>query len=181
MGGSSRQPDIPKHSFRLEFREQYGEGKLRYPLYKDAPFGEGATETFDELVVSVLDSTIPGCTVTTIKDLRGEQPRDQWVRDLQFAMGHHSTRGRYAHVYLNGMYWGIYNLQERPAAPFFEEYFGGDKDTDWDVINSNEPLMVTLEPGETPLEMHARRQDVGRLPGLSTTGRCGQPRRLHAA
>ncbi len=139
MGGSSRQPDIPKHSFRLEFREQYGEGKLQYPLYQDAPFSHGATETFDELVVRV------GFNNSWMhrhyyQGLRGEQPRDQWLRDLQFAMGHHSTRGRYAHVYLNGMYWGIYNLQERPAAPFFEEYFGGDKDTDWDVINSNEPI-----------------------------------------
>ena len=139
MGGSSRQPDIPKHSFRLEFREQYGEGKLRYPLYQDAPFGDGATDTFDELVIRV------GFNNSWMhrhyyQGVRGEQPRDQWVRDLQFAMGHHSTRGRYAHVYLNGMYWGIYNLQERPAAPFFEEYFGGDKDTDWDVINSNEAI-----------------------------------------
>lgn len=95
MGGSSRQPDIPKHSFRLEFREQYGAGKLNYPLYKDAPFGEGATDSFDELVVRV------GFNNSWMhrhyyQGLRGEQPRDQWVRDLQFAMGHHSARGRYA-------------------------------------------------------------------------------------
>ena len=135
MGGSSRQPDIPKHSFRLEFREQYGAGKLRYPLYSSQPYGDGATDTFDELMLRV------GFNNSWMhrhyyQGERGEQPRDQWVRDLQFAMGHDSTRGRYTHVYLNGMYWGIYNLQERPAAPHLAEYFGGDADTDWDVLSS---------------------------------------------
>ena len=135
MGGSSRQPDIPKHSLRLEFREAYGWGSLEYPMFADSPFGAGATTSFDELVIRV------GFNNSWMhrhyyQSLRGEQPRDQWVRDLQFAMGHPSARGRFVHVYLNGMYWGIYNIQERPAAPHMEEYFGGDKDSDWDVINS---------------------------------------------
>ena len=139
MGGSSRQPDIPKHSFRLEFREQYGVGQLEYPLYEGVPFGEGVADRFDELVVRV------GFNNSWMhrhyyQGFRGEQPRDQWVRDLQFAMGQHSAHGRFVHVYLNGMYWGIYNVQERPAAPFLEEYFGGDKDTDWDVINSGSAI-----------------------------------------
>ncbi len=47
---------------------------------------------------------------------------------MHMAMGNDGARGHYVHVYLNGMYWGIYNLHERPAAPFMEEYFGGDKD-----------------------------------------------------
>ena len=139
VGGSSRQPDIPKHSFRLEFREQYGVGQLEYPLFEGVPFGEGAADRFNELVVRV------GFNNSWMhrhyyQGFRGEQPRDQWVRDLQFAMGQNSARGRFVHVYLNGMYWGIYNVQERPAAPYLEEYFGGDKDTDWDVINSGSAI-----------------------------------------
>lgn len=139
MGGSSRQPDIPKHSFRLEFREQYGAGTLQYPLFEGQPFAEDATDTFDELVVRT------GFNNSWMhrhyyQGERGEQPRNQWVRDLQLAMGHASARGRFVHVYLNGMYWGIYNLQERPASPHMAEYYGGDKNTDWDVINSGDAV-----------------------------------------
>ena len=47
QGGSSRNPDTPKHSMSLRFRSQYGAGKLRYPLYRDAPSGRKAAENFD--------------------------------------------------------------------------------------------------------------------------------------
>lgn len=150
MGGSSRQTDIPKHSFRLEFREAYGAGKLEYPLFEDSPFSEGVASSFDELVVRV------GFNNSWMhrhyyQGQRGEQPRDQWVRDLQLAMGHQSARGHFTHVYLNGMYWGIYNLHERPAAPYLADYFGGDKDTDWNVINSNVAIDGSLRPWTTAI------------------------------
>ena len=152
MGGSSRQPDIPKHSFRLEFREAYGAGKLEYPLFDDDPFSQGVADEFDELVVRV------GFNNSWMhrhyyQSLRGEQPRDQWVRDMHMAMGNHGARGHYVHVYLNGMYWGIYNLHERPAAPFMEEYFGGDKDTEWNVINSNEAIDGSVLPWSRVLSL----------------------------
>ena len=35
QGGSSRSTDTPKHSLSLRFRSQYGEGKLRYPLFEN--------------------------------------------------------------------------------------------------------------------------------------------------
>ncbi|MCA9212096.1 MAG: tandem-95 repeat protein [Planctomycetales bacterium] len=155
MGGSSRQPDIPKHSFRLEFREAYGAGKLEYPLFDNDPFAAGVTDSFDELVVRV------GFNNSWMhrhyyQSLRGEQPRDQWVRDMHMAMGNPGARGHYVHVYLNGLYWGIYNLHERPAAPFMEEYFGGDKDTEWNVINSNEAIDGEVRPWSQVLAMANR-------------------------
>ncbi|MCA9197451.1 MAG: tandem-95 repeat protein [Planctomycetales bacterium] len=139
VGGSSREPDIPKHSFRLEFREAYGAAKLQYSLFDQTPFADGVTDTFDELIVRV------GFNNSWMhrhyyQGFRGEQPRDQWVRDMHASMGHPTAKGKYVHVYLNGMYWGIYNLHERPAAPYMEEYFGGDKDTEWNVINSGQAI-----------------------------------------
>ncbi|MFN9942894.1 MAG: CotH kinase family protein, partial [bacterium] len=51
-------------------------------------------------------------------------------------------------LYLNGLYWGLYNPVERPEAGFGEEYFGGD-DEDYDAINrrtvTNEAVDGTLE------------------------------------
>ena len=41
QGGSSRQTDIPKHAFSLRFREDYGPGSLRYPLFNDGLYGRG--------------------------------------------------------------------------------------------------------------------------------------------
>ncbi len=47
LGNASRQPMLsPKHSFRLEFRSQYGASALEYPL-----FGAGEVSTFDSLVL----------------------------------------------------------------------------------------------------------------------------------
>ncbi|MCA9245594.1 MAG: lamin tail domain-containing protein [Planctomycetales bacterium] len=138
QGGSSRSVDYPKHSFRLEFREVYDEGKLVYPLFENQPYGDSAADEFDELVLrGAFNNSWTHWHFDQAP--RGQYTRDQWVRDLQLAMGQLSTHGRYVHLYLNGVYWGIYNLGERPAAPFQETYFGGDKDN-YDVINSRQPI-----------------------------------------
>ncbi len=42
----------------------------------------------------------------------------------------HST---HVHLYLNGLYWGLYNPVERPTGNFGEEYFGGSND-DYDIL-----------------------------------------------
>jgi len=64
--------------------------------------------------------------------------RDEFVRRMQLAMGGPAPHGTFVHVYLNGLYWGLYNLVERPDASFCESYFGGDKTT-WDSNNAGEP------------------------------------------
>jgi len=52
--------------------------------------------------------------------------RDEWVRRTFREMGHESPRGRFVHLYLNGLYWGVYNLVERPDAEFFASREKGD-------------------------------------------------------
>ena len=39
----------------------------------------------------------------------------------------------YYHLYLNGMYWGLFQTQERAEARFAADYFGGSKE-DYDVV-----------------------------------------------
>lgn len=109
-GGMSRRPEeSPKHSFRLAFKRRYGLPKLRVPL-----FGPGGAQEFDELVLragsndSWLDSNgayRPHATYV----------RDEWMRRSLRDMSHPSTRGFFVHLYLNGLYWGLYNLCERPG------------------------------------------------------------------
>jgi hypothetical protein len=65
--------------------------------------------------------------------------RDIWARDTQLAMGRPATRGRYYHLYLNGIYWGLYQSEERAEAAFGETYFGGDQ-LDYDVVKTRGAL-----------------------------------------
>lgn len=132
-GAFSRSSSNPKHSFRLFFRSDYGEDKLRFKL-----FGEEGADEFEKV------------------DLRTSQnyswayengPRDTFVRevfsrDSQRDMGMPYTRSRYYHLYLNGQYWGLYQTQERGDADFAETYLGGE-DSDWDCIKTTQPGYTT--------------------------------------
>ncbi|MBN2329920.1 MAG: lamin tail domain-containing protein, partial [Candidatus Omnitrophica bacterium] len=66
---------------------------------------------------------------------RADYIRDEFSRRLELAVGKVGSHGRYVHLYLNGMYWGVYILCERPDDGFAAEYFGGEKE-EYDVITS---------------------------------------------
>jgi len=133
-GGWNRRPDeSPKHAIRLVFKKKYGTGKLRQPV-----FGESAGAEFDTLVLRA------GCNNTWLhwngtERARGEFLRDQWTRDTMKAMGHTSPAGRFVHLYLNGLYWGLYNLSERPDAEFAAARLGG-KAEDYDAMNASKAI-----------------------------------------
>ncbi len=135
QGGSSRSPNYPKHSFRLLFKRDYGPGKLRYPLFADQPQGANATDTFDTIILRAHFNN-SWTHWHWFQNPRALYVRDQWMRDSQLAMGSPSPHGMQVHLYLNGLYWGIYNPSERPTAPFMAEYYGGDRE-DFDTQNVN--------------------------------------------
>ncbi len=130
QGGWNRRPEeSPKHAFRLVFRKKYGAGKLKHSLFER----EGVTE-FNELILRA------GCNNTwlhwhPIEREHGEYIRDQWIRETQADLGHPAARGRFVHLYLNGLYWGVYNLTERPNEDFAADHFGG-KPADYDARNA---------------------------------------------
>ena len=123
-GGFSRSDGNPKHAFRLFFRRDYGEGKLRFPL-----FGDEGTDEFDNVDLR----TSQNYSWSFQNDSRNNFLRDVWSRDIQHEMGQPYTRSRFYHLYINGVYWGLFQTQERAEASFAEAYFGGDKE-DYDVI-----------------------------------------------
>ena len=45
-----------------------------------------------------------------------------------------ATRHRYCHVFLNGLYWGLYNPTERPEEHWAETTYGTENE-DYDIIN----------------------------------------------
>ncbi len=120
-----------KRALRLEFKSEFGPGKLQSNFLREAPLnGETAAATFDRLVLrsgktrSWADEN-PDRTAFT---------RDQWIRDTQIEMSGFGSHGMFVHLYLNGLYWGLYNVVERPDAWFSSTYFGGSRD-DWLAVN----------------------------------------------
>ena len=115
-----------KHSFRLEFREIYGKTKLDYKLFADAP-----VERFDSIVLRSQGSK-------GWQDFRDPEQtqylHDTFARDTARDMGKIDGHATYVHLYLNGLYWGLYNPVERPDADFGAEYLGGSAD-EYDAIN----------------------------------------------
>lgn len=123
-GGFSRMGMNPKHAFRFFFRKEYGDGKLKHPL-----FGPNAAQTFDNFDLRCSQNyswSLGG-------DANGVFLRDQFSRDTQLAMGHPAARGDFYHLYINGQYWGLYNTCERPEASYGASYFGGAKE-DYDAL-----------------------------------------------
>lgn len=115
-----------KHSFRLEFRREYGPTKMDYKLFPDAP-----VDRFDSIVLRAQHG----------RSWAGQQDpdqaqyiRDAFARDTARDMGKIDGHATFVHLYLNGLYWGLYNPVERPDAQFAEEYFGG-SDEDYDALN----------------------------------------------
>ena len=135
QGGVGRNSGFPKHSFRLLFKREYGDTKLRYPLFQHATEdAEGATDTFDTITLrSGFNNTWH--RGSSSEENRAQYLRDQFIHDSQLAMGHASSHGTFVHLYCNGLYWGLYNVVERPNADFASSYYGGEKD-EWDALNS---------------------------------------------
>ena len=125
-GGYSRHDNYPKHAFRLFFREKYGARVLKYPLFED----EGVDE-FRKMDIRCSQNYSWANRFNGPED--GTYTRDVFSRDLQRDMGQPYTRSRYYHLYLNGIYWGLYQTQERPEANFAESYLGGDDD-EYDIV-----------------------------------------------
>jgi len=140
-GGHSRRPEkCPKHSIRLLFKNEYGPVRLDYNFFDD----ENAAISFDRLILR------GGFNNTWSHWDRGQRERaqfihDSWGKDTQLAMGHVAAHNKFAHLYINGLYWGLYNISERIDDEFLQSYYGGN-DEDYDVIKDyTEPLRGNLE------------------------------------
>ena len=70
----------------------------------------------------------------------GQFIRDEWNRRLHPALGQLASHGTWVHLYLNGLYWGIYNPTERPDSAFMAAYFGGDKEH-YDILKNHEEVV----------------------------------------
>lgn len=127
-GGSSRIPEKnPKHSFRLMFKDEYGPKRLNYDL-----FGESATESFNSIILR------GGFNQTwlhwdQVQREKAQYINDSWAKDMHLKMGHLAAHNKFVHLYINGLYWGVYNTSERTDNDFMAYYLNGETE-DFDVM-----------------------------------------------
>jgi hypothetical protein len=136
QGGIGRFEHSKKHSFRLFFRGMYGPTMLEYPLFSDSP-----VEQFNTLILRGGGNE----NFTLLATLKGARwlvtyTRDEWLRRSQIEMSGFGSHGLFAHLYINGLYWGLYNLVEKPDEAFMASYFGGEKE-DWLVKQPGDPFL----------------------------------------
>lgn len=108
--------NFAKRSMRLYFRNDYGAGKLRYPLFKGYEHDLPATDEFDAIDLRQGSHDMVE---------RGYYLSNPLCDDTLLDMGHLNPHGRFIHVMVNGQYWGIYHLRERWNASMQSQYFGG--------------------------------------------------------
>ncbi len=136
MHGGLAVDQARKKSFRVLFKKKYGAGKLEYPIFESAAHhAASATNRFDTLVLRA------GGNGNWSKDIAwkhepGMYLRDTLVRDSQIAMSGFGSRSTFVHLYVNGLYYGIFNIAERPESKFMASYFGGEPE-DYYSINHN--------------------------------------------
>ena len=138
-GGHGRLPEKnPKHSFRLKFKKEYGGKKtLHYPVFaNDANREYTEQEKYDQLVLRCHFGNSWQHWDNSHR-LMAQYTRDLWARETQKRMGWTSVDGLYVNLFINGLYWGIYNIAERIDDQFCKNHEGGEK-SNFDVIKVEE-------------------------------------------
>jgi hypothetical protein len=125
-GVESHSHDRLKRSLKLNFRAQYGASPWTSDLMKNAPLnGAGATNKFRSLILRAGNNRAwtrtfnPDATTFT---------EDELYRATQIAIEGTGVRGTFVHLYINGVYWGLYNVAERPDDKWAAAYLGGNND-----------------------------------------------------
>jgi hypothetical protein len=128
MGLTSRRLDVtPKLNFMLVFSRQYGDTWLTEPFFgRDGPNRIKRIALRTNTRDSWLYEYYGYGTATYIAD--------GFAQAAHLDSGEPATRHRYCHVFLNGIYWGLYDATQRPESHWAETTFGGE-DEDYDVVN----------------------------------------------
>lgn len=122
-GGTSRRQT--QKGLKIYAREEYGKKRFKHQFFESIP-----NESFKHLVMKPFSY--------------------QWFNfgiqdDICNRMAAHldveSVASRPMVLFLNGEYWGIYYLKEKPDAHYLEDHFG-DEDTDYNVVSNWYGYMV---------------------------------------
>ena len=110
-----------KKSFSVTLREEYGDKRLKYPLFPDNP-------------------ELKKFKAFSLRNF-GNNSGDDYVRDrigtqMTEGLGVDYQRGRYVVLYYNGKYYGVHDLRERNSEYYYETKYGYDPN-DIDLLDAN--------------------------------------------
>lgn len=123
-------------SMRLIFSGDFGNSKLKYPLYPNSP-----VEEFDTLIIDSALNNVWNHMTDDVQRNKGQYAREQFVNELMMRTVAQPPRGRYVHTYINGLYWGMKVLHERPEEKWAASYFGGEP-ADYDVLKHDSGTVI---------------------------------------
>lgn len=126
-GSSTSTANRNQLSLALKFKSEFGPSKLNFKLFDDSPL-----DKFDYLVLDAANQQSINTNGPASYKLHSLELQDHYMSRLQLAMGGLAPRFRPVHLYLNGIYWGVYNIHERPDERFAAAYLGGEpEEYDW--------------------------------------------------
>ena len=128
----------PKLSMAAKFRNQYGQSKLRYPVFAGYPVqpDQIATE-FEELRLrsgshdtffwlgTRENPPVPYGSPSVTRSGDAQLIRNIWIEEMQARMGQPAKHGRMVQLFLNGSYHGIYHIQEHADDDYLASYYSG--------------------------------------------------------
>ena len=124
-GGFSRDPNNPKHSWRIFFRREYGDAKLVYPIFQ--------TEGVDEFDAFDIQTSQNYSWAYQNNGQNNLPPRTLVARHPAGQVGYNPRP--FYHLYLNGQYWGLFQSRSAPRTRSPRSYLGGNNDN-MDVIKA---------------------------------------------
>ncbi len=129
-GGPYGRSGNSKKALRVIFRNQYGPSVLEYPLFPDTD-----VETFDTIALrSIWNYSWTGHSGMS-GSTHADYLRDAFARDTIRDIGRICPHGRAVQVYINGLYWGMYIMTERPDEKYAADHLGGEPE-DYDMLEA---------------------------------------------
>jgi hypothetical protein len=131
-----------KLSFQVKFKAPYDTKLDSATLFGNSAIdGANAASSFDTLVLDA-QYNYTWFTNTNQQYEVAKYFNDQVVADLHNLTGGYSPHGRWVHLYINGLYWGVYDAHERPDDSFADEYFGG-QESDYYAVKATDGIVMT--------------------------------------
>jgi Concanavalin A-like lectin/glucanases superfamily/Chitobiase/beta-hexosaminidase C-terminal domain/CotH kinase protein/Lamin Tail Domain len=150
--GSASRFMSPKHGVGLTFKSRYGSAKLKYRFFEDSEVDQfdfiAFRPNFNMSWVRTDNSgPLNNSNADGAERLHAIYVRDQFAKESQLVMGQVSAHERFVHLYINGLYWGLYNPSERNDSSFAASYYGGTK-ADYDAIFSDPSTIARAHNGD---------------------------------
>ncbi len=133
FGNTSR--NSSKQSFAVLAKDKFGDDRIEYPFFEDKP----QIKSFDGVL---LRGDVTSGRGGGDRETAGERVKNELMYQINKEAGGHLDVQAYQQVvlFINGKYWGLYNLMERKGKDFIQNNYPAVKKMD--MLNSDELHVV---------------------------------------